>query len=227
VYLIGDNERMRIDIWSDLVCPWCYIGKRRFEKALAGFEHRDVVQVVHRSFQLNPAAPIGQTSSRRDSLMAKYGWSGTQADEMNARMEETAAAEGLHYDLSGGVTGNTRDAHRVLHFARDRGRQDEVIERLYRAYFTEKQSLFDAERLAELAGEAGLDPQEVRRMLAGEDYTAAVERDIEEARVLGASGVPFFVIDQRYGVAGAQSPDVFAQALARAWADAPELPSTR
>ncbi len=118
------------------------------------------------------------------------------------------------------MTGNTFDAHRVLQFAHDRGCQDELIERLYRAYFTEKRSLFDHESLAALAGEAGLDRDEIRRMLAGDDYRAAVERDLEEARTLGATGVPFVVIDQRYGVSGAQPPDIFGQALARAWADA-------
>ena len=210
---------MRVDIWTDIVCPWCYVGKRRFEKALANFDHRGDVKVVHRSFQLNPAAPVGQTSSRRDALMSKYSLSAQQVDAMNARMEQTAAAEGLHYDLSGGVTGNTFDAHRVLHLAQDRGRQDEVIERLYRAFFTEKRSLFDHESLLELAGEAGLDRDEVRRMLSGTDYRDAVERDLEEARALGATGVPLFVIDHRYAVAGAQQPDVFSQALARAWAD--------
>ena len=217
---------MRVDIWTDVVCPWCYVGKRRFEKALASFDHRGDVTVVHRSFQLNPAAPVGQTSPRRDALMSKYGLSGQQVDTMNARMEQTAAGEGLHYDLAGGVTGNTFDAHRVLQLAHDRGRQDEVIERLYRAYFTEKRSLFDHESLAALAGEAGLDRDEVRRMLAGDDYRNAVERDLEEARALGATGVPFFVIDHRCGVSGAQPPDIFGQALARAWADAHE-PSHR
>ena len=214
---------MRIDIWSDVVCPWCYVGKRRFEKALAGFEHRDEVQVVHRSFQLNSAAPAGRTSPRRASLMAKYGWSDAQVDTMNARMEQTAAEEGLHYDLSDGVTGNTLDAHRILHLAHDRGRQDEVIERLYRAYFTEKRSLFDTDSLVALAAEAGLDRDEVRRVLAGTEYADAVARDIEEARRLGASGVPFFVIDQRYGISGAQPADVLSQALTRAWADAHAL----
>ncbi len=210
---------MRIDIWTDLVCPWCYVGKRRFEKAFATFEHRGDVQVVHRSFQLNPAAPAGQTSPRRDALMSKYGLSEAQVDAMNARMEQTAAEEGLEYKLSGGVTGNTFDAHRVLHLAHDRGRQDEVIERLYRAYFTEQRSLFDHDSLVELAGEAGLDRDEVRRVLTGDEYADAVARDIAEARALGASGVPFFVIDQRYGISGAQPPEVFAQALERAWAD--------
>ena len=213
---------MRVDIWTDVVCPWCYIGKRRFEKALADFVHRGDVEVVHRSFQLNPAAPKDRTSPRRESLKAKYRLSEQQVEAMNARMEQTAAEEGLHYDLAGGVTGNTFDAHRLLHLAHDRGRQDEVIERLYRAYFTEKRSLFDHESLVELAGEGGLDRDEVRRMLASNGYAAAVERDIDEARRLGATGVPFFVIDNRYGVSGAQPRHVFSQALDRAWADVHE-----
>jgi predicted DsbA family dithiol-disulfide isomerase len=210
---------MRVDIWSDVVCPWCYVGKRRFERALAAFEHHADVQVVHHSFQLNPAAPPGETTSRRESLKQKYNLSDAQVLDLDARMEQTAAAEGLTYDLSGGVTGNTFDAHRVLHLARERGIQDAVIERLYRAYFTEQRSLFDQASLIALAAEAGLDADEVRRMLDGRDYVQEVERDIAEARSLGAHGVPFFVIDGRYAVSGAQSPEVFAQALARAWAD--------
>jgi predicted DsbA family dithiol-disulfide isomerase len=213
---------MKVEIWTDVVCPWCYVGKRRFEKALANFDHRDDIEIVHRSFQLNPAAPMGKTSPRRDSLMAKYGLSEQQVDAMNARMEQTAAEEGLHYDLAGGVTGNTFDAHRLLHLGLDRGRQDEVIERLYRAYFTEKRSIFDHDSLTELAADAGFDRDEVRQMLAGNDYAAAVERDVDEARRLGATGVPFFVIDRRYGISGAQPPHVFSQALGRAWADAHE-----
>jgi predicted DsbA family dithiol-disulfide isomerase len=165
---------------------------------------------------------MGKTSPRRDSLMAKYGLSEQQVDAMNARMEQTAAEEGLHYDLAGGVTGNTFDAHRLLHLGLDRGRQDEVIERLYRAYFTEKRSIFDHDSLTELAADAGFDRDEVRQMLAGNDYAAAVERDVDEARRLGATGVPFFVIDRRYGISGAQPPHVFSQALGRAWADAHE-----
>jgi predicted DsbA family dithiol-disulfide isomerase len=213
---------MKVEIWTDVVCPWCYVGKRRFEKALANFDHRGDVEVVHRSFQLNPAAPAGKTSPRRDALMTKYGLTEEQVDAMNARMEHTAAEEGLHYDLAGGVTGNTFDAHRLLHLAHDRGRQDEVIERLYRAYFTEKRSLFDHESLVELAADAGLDRDDVRQVLAGNDYAASVERDIDEARRLGATGVPFFVIDQRYGISGAQPPHVFRETLGRAWADAHE-----
>src|SRR5919201_1933487 len=134
---------MRVDIWSDLVCPWCYVGKRRFEKALARYEHRDDVQIVHRSFQLNPAAPRDGTSSRREMLAQKYRLTPEQVVEMDARMTQTAAAEGLEYHLEGTTTGNTFDAHQLVHLAAAHGVQDAVIERLYRAYFTEQRSIFD------------------------------------------------------------------------------------
>ncbi len=207
---------MRIDIWSDLVCPWCYVGKRRFERALASFEHPDDVQVVHRSFQLDPLTPKGRTIDRREMLMRKYGWSSSQADEMDARMVRTAADEGLEYHLEGGVTGNTFDAHRLVHLAADHGLQDGAIERFYRAHFTERRSLFDSDSLVELAAEAGLPRQEAQEVLDGSMYADAVERDVTGARTLGISGVPFFVIGGRYGVSGAQSPEVLASALQRA-----------
>ena len=210
---------MRVEIWTDVVCPWCYVGKRRFERALAGFEHRGDVEVVHRAYQLNPAAPKDATTSRRENLKSKYRLSDDQVTAMNRQMEETARAEGLDYDLSGDLTGNTFDAHRVLHLALAHGVQDQVIERLYRAYFTERRSVFDHASLVALAAEADLDAEEVRRMLASNDYADAVTQDIEEARALGASGVPFFVVDGRYGVSGAQAPEVFAQVLERAWSD--------
>jgi predicted DsbA family dithiol-disulfide isomerase len=208
---------MRIDIWSDIVCPWCYLGKRRFERALDAFEDRADVEVVHRSFQLDPARPKGQTQNRREMLMSKYHLSTAQVETMDARMEQTAAAEGLEYYLGeGGVTGNTFDAHRLLHLAADRNRQDATLERFYRAYFTEGRSLFDDDSLAALAVESGLDAAEVGRVLGGDDYAAAVAADAREAHALGANGVPFFVFDRRFGVSGAQGTDVFAQVLARA-----------
>ena len=211
---------MRIDVWSDLVCPWCYIGKRRLEDALSGFEHRDEVEVIHRSFQLNPSAPPGKTTKRRDMLMAKYGWSVSEAQAMDARMEETAAEDGLEYHLSAdGLTGNTFDAHRLVHLAHARGIQDAVVERFFRAYFTEQRSLFDRDTLAALATGAGLDATEVTRVLDGDEYADAVTRDLQEAQALGATGVPFFVIDRRYGVSGAQPVQVFIGALSRAWAE--------
>jgi predicted DsbA family dithiol-disulfide isomerase len=215
----SDTNQMRVDIWSDLVCPWCYVGKRRFEKALARFEHRDEVQVVHRSFQLNPAAPRDRTSNRREILMQKYRLSPAQATEMDARMTRTAAADGLEFHLEGTLTGNTFDAHQLVHFARAHGLQDAVVERFYRAYFSEQRSLFAADLLVDLAAEAGLDREVAAATLHGNRYAEAVNEDIEIARQLGVTGVPFFVVDDRYGVSGAHAPETFLEVLQRAAAD--------
>jgi predicted DsbA family dithiol-disulfide isomerase len=205
---------MRVDIWSDLVCPWCYVGKRRFENALARFD--DEVQIVHRSFQLNPAAPSDHISSRREMLMEKYRLSPAQAMQMDARMTQTAAAEGLEFHLEGTVTGNTFDAHQLMHLAYARGVQDEVIERFYRAYFTEQRSLFAQDSLVALATEAGLTRDEAAATLVDNRYAEAVKEDIEIARQLGVTGVPFFVIDDRYGMSGAQAPETFLEVLQQA-----------
>jgi predicted DsbA family dithiol-disulfide isomerase len=210
---------MRIEVWSDLVCPWCYVGKRRFETALAGFAHRDEVEVVYRSFQLDPAAP----AAPRDQgavLRAKYGLTAAQAEALEARMQRTASAEGLAFDRAGGLTGNTFDAHRLLHLARRRGLQGAVLERLFRAHFSERRSLFDRDSLVGLAAEAGLDPEEAARVLEDGSFADAVTADREQAAALGANGVPFYVVDGRYGISGAQPPEVFTAALERAWADA-------
>ena len=208
---------MRIDIWSDIVCPWCYVGKRRFESALARFEHRDDVQVVHRSFQLNPAAPRDATSSRREMLMRKYRLSPEQVVEMDARMTQTAAADGLEYHLEGTLTGNTLDAHQLVHLGQVRGVQDAVVDRLYRAYFTEQRSIFDHASLVDLAGDAGLDREDAAAALRENRFAEAVETDNELAHRLGATGVPFFVIDERYGISGAQAQDVFLDVLEKAY----------
>jgi predicted DsbA family dithiol-disulfide isomerase len=208
---------MRIDVWSDLVCPWCYIGKRRLERALAEWPGAPEVDVVHRSFQLNPSAPMDTTSSRRDYLRAKYGWSADEAAKIDADMEKRAEADGLEYHLTAaGVTGNTFDAHRLVHLARDRGRQGETVERFFRAYFTEQRSLFDKASLEALAADAGLDTDDVRRALAGSDYADAVDADVIEARMLGVSGVPFFVFDRRLGLSGAQPIEAFVNAIKQA-----------
>jgi predicted DsbA family dithiol-disulfide isomerase len=208
---------MRIDLWSDLVCPWCYIGKRRLERALAQLPDAPQVDVVHRSFQLNPSAPMGTTASRRDYLRAKYGWSPAQAAKIDADMEQRAAADGLEYHLTAdGVTGNTFDAHRLVHLARDRGKQDETVERFFHAYFTQQRSLFDRASLETLAADAGLDADQARSVLAGNDYADAVTADISEARALGVSGVPFFVFDRRLGLSGAQPVETFVEAIRQA-----------
>jgi predicted DsbA family dithiol-disulfide isomerase len=209
---------MNVNIWSDIVCPWCYLGKRRFEHALALFDHRDEVHVTHRSFQLDPSRPRHETTNRRAMLKAKYQLTDDKVLEMDARMERLAEIEGLKYHLTdSGLTGNTLDAHQLLQLAKERDVQDAVIERLYRAYFTEQRSVFEPDSLVALAGEAGLDAAEARDVLERDAYVTAVEADVSEARSLGVSGVPFFVIDGRYGVSGAQATEVFEQALARAW----------
>lgn len=208
---------MQVEIFSDVVCPWCYLGKRRFERALAGFEHGDEVTVVHRSFQLDPSAPDGPGEPTVDMLSSKYGMTVAQAEQMQRQMEQRAAADGLEYHLDGQLSGNTHRAHRLLHLARERGRQDELLERLFAAYFTERRTVFDDDALADLCVEAGLDRAEAARVLATDAYAADVERDLSDARALGITGVPFFVIDRRYGVSGAQPVEVLGNALRQAW----------
>ena len=211
---------MQIHIWSDVVCPWCYIGKRRFERALEALAHRDQVEVTHRSFQLDPTRPRGETSSRRSMLMSKYRRSAAEVLLMDEKMEALAAAEGLEYHLTdANLTGNTLDAHQLLHLARTHGLQDAMIERLYRAYFTEQRSLFDRESLVNLAGETGLEESDVRQALEDGRFADAVAKDLNDARQLGVTGVPFFVVDGRYAVSGAQPADVFNELLTRAWAE--------
>ena len=194
------------------------MGKRRFERALDGFAHRDQVTVTHRAFQLDPARPRGETSSRRTMLMSKYQRTAAEVLEMDRKMEALAAAEGLEYHLTdANLTGNTLDAHQLLHLAGTHGLRDAMIERLYRAYFTEQRSIFDVESLVMLGAETGLDADEARRALDSGAFGEAVAEDLREAKSLGITGVPFFVIDGRYGISGAQQTDVFGQALARVW----------
>jgi predicted DsbA family dithiol-disulfide isomerase len=207
---------MRVEVWSDIVCPWCYLGKARFEAALAAFEHRDQVEVVHRSFELDPGFPTDQVVSVLDMLTSKYGLSRDQAAEAEAGMARMAAAEGLEFSADR-PHGNTFDAHRLMHLARDRGRADEMLARLYRANFGAERSVFDTGSLVTIAGQAGLDTAEAARVLAGDDYADAVRGDERRAAELGATGVPFFVIDGALAISGGQRAEVFLQALREAW----------
>jgi predicted DsbA family dithiol-disulfide isomerase len=214
---------VQIEVWSDVVCPWCYIGKRRLETALARFPHRDQVEVVWRSFQLDPTIPEGTTHPTRPELARKYGRSEDEMRAMQARVEQIAAEEGLSYALAEGVSGNTHLAHELLHLAEERGLGGEMKERLLHAHFEQGRSVFDVDALAVLAGEVGLDEAEVRAALADRRYRAAVDEDIATARLLGATGVPFFVVDRKYGAAGAQPAELLLQVIERAWADAHPL----
>jgi predicted DsbA family dithiol-disulfide isomerase len=203
---------VQVEIWSDVVCPWCYIGKRRFEAALARFPDRGQVEVRWRSFQLDPSAPALPEGTLIDRLTEKMG-SHEAAVAANARLKVLAAAEGLRYRLDEARPGNTFDAHRLLHLARERGLQDEAKERLFAAYFTEGAAIGDRDTLVGLVGEVGIDKAEARAVLDGDRYADEVNADQREALELGATGVPFFVIDRRYGVPGAQSADVLLSAL--------------
>ncbi len=209
---------MEVEIWVDVVCPWCYVGKRRWEAALADFPHRDEVEVTWRSFELAPDAPASSDQSLVEMLSSKYGVSVDQAVAMNDRVSGVAAEEGLDYQLERARPANTFDAHRLLHLAGHRGLAEEAEERLFRAYFTEGVRIGDRDALVRLASEIGLDVDEVREVLDGDRYAADVRDDEETARSLGISGVPFVAIDRKFGVSGAQPVEAFRNALDEAWA---------
>ncbi|MFG1927588.1 DsbA family oxidoreductase [Cryptosporangium sp. NPDC048952] len=211
---------MRVDIWSDIGCPWCYVGKRRFENALAAFEHRDDVEVVYHSFELDPSSPTDKTVPVTELLMGKFGMPKAQVEQAEKRLEDTAAAEGLAYDHNRHA-GNTFDFHRLAHWAADQGKQQNLLDHAYAVHFGEAKSVHTVDALVDLAADAGLDPDEARKILNDKNaYADDVRADENQARELGISGVPFYVLDMRYGVSGAQPTEVFAQALAQAHGDA-------
>jgi predicted DsbA family dithiol-disulfide isomerase len=214
---------MQVEVWSDVVCPWCYIGKRRLESALEQFAHRDQVEVVWRSFQLDPSVPEGRTQPTLAALAAKYGRSVEEMRGTMAHVEQIAAEEGLDYHLADAVSGNTLLAHQLLHLAAERGLGGELKERLLHAYFEEGRPVFDVDSLVALGTEVGLDEAEAREVLADRRYLAAVHQDAATAQALGATGVPFFVVDRKYGAAGAQPAELLLQILERAWAEANPL----
>jgi predicted DsbA family dithiol-disulfide isomerase len=208
---------MKVEIWSDIACPWCWIGKRRFEHALSQFEHRDEVEVVWRSFELDPTAPRQHGVPQAELLARKYGMPVEQARAMADRVAAEGSKEGLRFDFERVQSGNTFDAHRLIHLAAASGRRDEMVDRLYAAYFTEGEALGEVDTLVRLATEVGLDAAEARAMLEGDALADDVRADEERARAFGISGVPFFAIDERYGVSGAQPPLALLEALRRAW----------
>ena len=208
---------MRVDIWSDIVCPWCYVGKARFERALSDFSHRDEVEVVFRAFELDPDYPEGERETAVSMLTRKYGIPEAQARAADARVAGLAEAEGLGFDSSRPV-GNTFDIHRVIHLGREKGVQQELITAVNEAYFAHARRVFDRDVITEVAAGAGLDASAVREVLDGDAFADAVRQDELEARQLGISGVPFFVFDMALGVSGAQPAETFTSALNQAWA---------
>ncbi len=219
---------MNVEIWSDVVCPWCAIGKARFEQALESFPQRDEVTVTWRSFELDPQAPKRREGDYVSMLAKKYGTSAAQAQQMIDRMTDSAAEEGLDFDFSIAKPGNTFDAHRLLHLATDPdtrsgGLQNRLKDRLLLAYHSQGEAIGDHDTLQRLAVEVGLDEVEVKETLTGDGYADAVRADENQARTYGISGVPFFVLDGRIGISGAQPSDVMLEGLRQAWPETAPL----
>jgi predicted DsbA family dithiol-disulfide isomerase len=209
---------MRVEIWSDVICPWCYIGKRRFEQALALFEGRDDVEVEWRSFELDPSSPA-TPQPLTDRLAQKFNVSPDEAVAMNERMTETASGVGLQFRLDIARSGNTFDAHRLIHLAAAHGLQGQMKEALMEGYFSEGRAISDRDTLVELAARAGLDADEARAMLESDRFAAEVREDEQLAAGFGIGGVPFFVVDRHYGISGAQSAEVMLETLQQAAAE--------
>ena len=208
---------MKIEIWSDIACPWCYVGKRRFEQALARFPQRDALEITWRSFELDPEAPARHDEPLNELLAKKYRVPVAQAEAMNARLAGEARKEGLDFNLDRVIVGNTFDAHRLLHLAATLGVREALVERFFRGYFTDGAALGDHETLVRLATEVGIPADRARATLASDEFAAAVRADEARARGFGIGGVPFFAIDERYGVSGAQPPEAILGALEQAW----------
>ncbi len=217
---------MRVDIWSDIVCPWCAIGRARFESALADFPYRDDVQVRWHSFELDPEAPRERAEPLAEHLAAKYDVSLDQAHGMHANMTDVAAGDGLDFHFERARSGNTFDAHRLLHHALQAGGpalQDRLKERFFGAYLSDGEPIGDPETLVRVATQAGLDAEGCRAVLDSDRYADAVRADELQASRYGISGVPFFVVDEKYGVSGAQPAAALREVLDTAWAEANPL----
>ena len=208
---------MKIEIWSDVVCPWCFVGKRHLEEALHGFAHADAVEIVWKSYELDPGAPSVRPGSYVERISSKYGIPVGEARARMARIISVGANAGIDFRFDDARPGNTFDAHRLLHLAASVGLQDELKERLFAAAFTEGHPIGDGETLVKLAVDIGIAEADARRVLETAEYTEAVRADELEAMELGVQGVPFFVFDRRYAVSGAQPASLLLEVLERAW----------
>jgi len=208
---------MDVEIWSDIACPWCYIGKRRFERALAGFEHADDVNVRWRSFELDPDAPAEREGDRASRIARKYGLGLEQVREMERELLSQAAGEGLDFRLDVQRSGTTFDGHRLVHLAEEHGIGDQMKERLLHAYFTEGELISDHDSLLALGLKVGLPEDELRELLAGDRFAEEVRDDERMALELGITAVPTFVVDRARGISGAQSPELLLKLLQVGW----------
>ena len=210
---------MKVEIWSDVMCPFCYIGKRRFEEALRQFPHTGDIEVIWKSFQLNPAMKTDRGKNINQYLAEIKGWTIEQAKQVNEHVTQMAQEAGLHYDFDKAIVANSFDAHRLIQLAKANGKGDEMEERLFSAYFTEGKDTSDHETLILLGTEVGLNTTDIQKMLASHEYSANVEQDIYESQQIGVRGVPYFVFNNRYTVTGAQASETFLGALSQAWGE--------
>lgn len=210
---------MKVEIWSDVMCPFCYIGKRRFENALQELPFKEEIEVEWKSFQLNPDLQYKPGRNIHEYLAEHKGFSLEKAKELNNYVTEMAAVEGLKYDFDKAVVANSFDAHRFSHLAAKQGKGDAAEESLFKAYFTEGKNISDRDTLVQLGTAIGLDSDVVKQALESDAYAQDVNKDIAEANAIGVRGVPFFVIDRKYAVSGAQAKEVFAQALERSFTE--------
>jgi predicted DsbA family dithiol-disulfide isomerase len=210
---------MKVEIWSDVMCPFCYIGKRRFENALAQFPQKENVEIVWKSFQLNPDMKTEPGKNINQYLSERKGWSLDQAKQANEYVTKMAKEVGLHYNMDQAVVANSFDAHRLVQFAKANGKGDAMEEQLFNAYFTEGKNIADHDILVQLAATIGLDAETTKKVLDTKEYADAVEQDIYEAQQISVRGVPFFVLNDRYAVSGAQATETFLGALSTAWGE--------
>jgi len=215
---------MKVEIWSDVMCPFCYIGKRKFEKALEHFDHKDKVEIEWKSFQLDPSLKTDPNKSTLQHLAQNKGWSQEYAQQMLAHVTDMAKDEGLTYNMDKSVVANSFDAHRFSHLAKKHGLQDAAEEKLFLAYFTEGKNTADHETLVQIGTDIGLDAAEVRAVLSSNTYADEVQHDIYQAQQVGVRGVPFFVVNQKYAVSGAQPSETFLGLLNKVWQE--EQPAT-
>lgn len=214
---------MKVEIWSDVVCPFCYIGKRRFENALKRFKHKDEVEIIWHSFELDPERQYIPGKNIHQMLADKKGWSLEQAKQMNAHVTEMAKEEGLIYDFDKAVPVNTFNAHRISHLAAKHKKQNEMEELLFSSYFTKGINIDDKSSLVHLSESIGIQSKEAELVLKGDAYGQEVRNDEEEARQIGINGVPFFVFDRKYAISGAQPEDIFLRTLEKVWGEAHTL----
>jgi len=213
---------MKVEVWSDFACPFCFIGKQRFETALEQFANKDDVELVFKSFELDPHAPQREDHDVHDMLVGKYGMSREQAIAMNDNIGKEGKEAGITFQFDDIQLTNTFDAHRLAKYATEQGK-NRILNDFFRAYFTEGRHLGDHDALVEMTVKAGFNEDEVRKVLQSNDYANAVRADEKEAQELGVTGVPFFVIDRKYALAGAQSSDKFLDTLHTAWEESQPL----